>query len=51
MVDAGGVLNNKIGKMVKRYRSAKSGHYVSEEYAKKHKSTTVAETDKKAKKK
>ncbi|PIP24473.1 MAG: multidrug transporter [Candidatus Moranbacteria bacterium CG_4_9_14_3_um_filter_40_7] len=37
--------------MTKRYRSAKSGHYVSEDYAKKHKSITVAETDSKKKKK
>ncbi|HOW60261.1 MAG TPA: multidrug transporter [Candidatus Moranbacteria bacterium] len=37
--------------MEKRYRSAKTGLYVSEEYAKKHKDTTVAETDKKPKKK
>ncbi len=37
--------------MTKKYRDAKDGQYVSEKYAKEHKSTTVAETDKKKKKK
>ncbi|NND23548.1 MAG: multidrug transporter [Acidimicrobiia bacterium] len=35
----------KIKKVV-RHRSAKTGEYVTERYAKKHPSTTVRETDK-----
>lgn len=34
----------------KKHRDAESGKYVTEEYAKKHKKTTVAETDKPKKK-
>ncbi|EQB92774.1 multidrug transporter [Elizabethkingia anophelis] len=30
----------------KKYRDAKTGRYVTEEYAKEHKGTTVGETDK-----
>jgi hypothetical protein len=38
----------KMGKnTVKRHRSAVTGKYVSDEYAKKHPKTTVTETDKK----
>ena len=35
----------------KKHRSAETGKYVSEEFAKKHPKTTVAETEKKHKKK
>lgn len=33
--------------MTVKYRSSKTGEYVTKEYAEKHKSTTVKETDKK----
>ena len=35
----------------KKYRSAKTGEYVTKKYADKHPNTTVGETDKKKKKK
>lgn len=36
----------KKSKTVKHARSAKTGRYVTKDYAKKHPSTTVVETDK-----
>jgi hypothetical protein len=33
--------------MAKRFRDAETGHYVSEEFAKKNPKTTIKETDKK----
>ncbi len=36
----------KKPKIVKHARSAKTGRYVTKDYAKKHPSTTVVETDK-----
>lgn len=33
-------------KTIERYRKAGSGQYTTEKYAKKHKGTTVKETDK-----
>jgi hypothetical protein len=37
---------NKKTKTQTRYRDAVTGQYVTEDYAKKHKRTTVKETDK-----
>ena len=37
--------------MKKRYRDAKTGEYITKKYAETHKATTVAETEKKKKKK
>ena len=36
-----------MSKKITHFRSAKTGRYVTEGYAKKHPSTTVKETDKK----
>ena len=40
-----------MAKAIIRHRSAKTGLYVTEEYAKKHPTTTVKETDKVTRKK
>ena len=36
----------KITKKIEKFRDADTGHYVTEDYAKKHPKTTVKETDK-----
>lgn len=40
-------MSKKTTPTTTRHRSAKTGEYVTEEYAKKHPSTTVKEKDKK----
>lgn len=36
----------KTTKKIEKFRDADTGHYVTEDYAKKHPKTTVKETDK-----